>query len=1080
MCLALAMAAGSSKGADGQVQPRDCNPATDDPLHGGLPYFDARCDKDGIVYPAVAQALAAAKARGGQARAIDLDALRARIPFLRMEEDQYFGTPKWLGSTQAFLTDVAVGADPKDVAKAFIAGQPNLFEINASELDAATRPRDYLTDHNGVHHFTFQQQIKGVNLFQCWVEANVMPDGRLINIGSTMLPRPEGDFVVAPPRLTDLDAVRFAAASSGVAYTQIITAKTDPEGPTQKRTWNNTSDFRADEPIVTELVYFAVSRDDIRTAWSVLIPVKGVGDTYDLIIDASTGELLYRMNRLVWDNTPMTFRVFTSDGVAPGSPGRSSPDGFQAPEVPRTLLTINPSDIAAVSPDGWIATGANDTEGNNVDAHLDLNADNIPDLPRPNGGATRTFDFLFDSTQAPTAWRDFAVTELFWRGNWYHDQLYTLGFNEVAHNFQNNNFGLGGVGGDAVQADAQDGSGTNNANFGSSPTDGSSARCQMYVFTGPTPDRDGDLDGDIVYHEFTHGTSTRLSGGLGGQFQSPGMGEGWSDAVAIMLLAESTDDPDANYCTGAYTTYLLGAGFVNNYYFGIRRFPYSVNLNVYPLTFLDIQTVTYDTTIPANPLFIGGSASEVHNEGEIWANMLMDCRAQMWHAYGFPGNRRMLQLVIDGLKLMGANPTFQQARDGILQADLVDYGNVDNGTLYAAFARHGLGFSSSSPNNNTVTGIVEAYDTPQFVTFTYPDGIPTQLQPGAPLTFHVNMAPTSLTITPGTATLHYSVNGGPDNPTPLAVVGTNQFTATLPAEPCFTNVAFYISVGTSAGNRTDPGNAPTGTYPATVFQSTTTYLNETFEAANPAWTAIITRTPGTTGALTGLWERAIPVGNVATTPQTAHGGQYCWVTQNGTAGEALGSTDVDNGTTVLTSPAFNLGGAPASTAVSYWHWFSNDGGGSGGNPNTQTFLVDVSVDNGTNWTRAETIGPTTQNHGGWLQTSWSFASLGLTPSSQVRLRFTVADLLGAVVEAGLDDLLITNQNCAPPSNCESADFNCDGDVGTDADIEAFFACVAGTCPPPPCSNTADFNQDGDIGTDADIEAFFRVLAGGSC
>jgi hypothetical protein len=66
------------------------------------------------------------------------------------------------------------------------------------------------------------------------------------------------------------------------------------------------------------------------------------------------------------------------------------------------------------------------------------------------------------------------------------------------------------------------------------------------------------------------------------------------------------------------------------------------------------------------------------------------------------------------------------------------------------------------------------------------------------------------------------------------------------------------------------------------------------------------------------------------------------------------------------------------------------------------------------------------------------------------------------------------------SRCGSADFNCDGDVGTDADIESFFACLAGTCPAPPCTSSADFNADGDLGTDADIEAFFRVLGGGNC
>jgi hypothetical protein len=60
----------------------------------------------------------------------------------------------------------------------------------------------------------------------------------------------------------------------------------------------------------------------------------------------------------------------------------------------------------------------------------------------------------------------------------------------------------------------------------------------------------------------------------------------------------------------------------------------------------------------------------------------------------------------------------------------------------------------------------------------------------------------------------------------------------------------------------------------------------------------------------------------------------------------------------------------------------------------------------------------------------------------------------------------------------SADFDGDGDVGTDSDIEAFFACLAGSC--CPSCGTADFNGDGDVGTDADIESFFRILAGGAC
>jgi hypothetical protein len=70
--------------------------------------------------------------------------------------------------------------------------------------------------------------------------------------------------------------------------------------------------------------------------------------------------------------------------------------------------------------------------------------------------------------------------------------------------------------------------------------------------------------------------------------------------------------------------------------------------------------------------------------------------------------------------------------------------------------------------------------------------------------------------------------------------------------------------------------------------------------------------------------------------------------------------------------------------------------------------------------------------------------------------------------------------CPSTPACGVADFNGDGDSGTDFDIEAFFACLAGDCCPTCFAGGADFNMDGDSGTDADIEAFFRVLAGGVC
>jgi hypothetical protein len=73
---------------------------------------------------------------------------------------------------------------------------------------------------------------------------------------------------------------------------------------------------------------------------------------------------------------------------------------------------------------------------------------------------------------------------------------------------------------------------------------------------------------------------------------------------------------------------------------------------------------------------------------------------------------------------------------------------------------------------------------------------------------------------------------------------------------------------------------------------------------------------------------------------------------------------------------------------------------------------------------------------------------------------------------------VNSCSAAPYTLCGSADFNGDGDTGTDQDIAAFLACLSGNC--CPACGSADFNGDGDTGTDADIESFFRVLGGGVC
>ena len=108
-------------------------------------------------------------------------------------------------------------------------------------------------------------------------------------------------------------------------------------------------------------------------------------------------------------------------------------------------------------------------------------------------------------------------------------------------------------------------------------------------------------------------------------------------------------------------------------------------------------------------------------------------------------------------------------------------------------------------------------------------------------------------------------------------------------------------------------------------------------------------------------------------------------------------------------------------------------------------------------------------------TSYSTSPLNpVSPPSNAKIRHVVITKNGTEME-------LRGARALPPVPvCGTSDFDGDGDSGTDADIEAFFACLAGQCCATCFPGGADFNVDGDSGTDADIEAFFRVLAGGNC
>ncbi|GJN91527.1 hypothetical protein Rhopal_004550-T1 [Rhodotorula paludigena] len=374
--------------------------------------------------------------------------------------------------------------------------------------------------------------------------------------------------------------------------------------------------------------------------------------------------------------------------------GVNAPDEGKRAVLNGTLVELDKE----ASPAGWHTVpgsgefGAStrdtfyyETRGNNVLAQDNPSGGNSMNGFRANGGKDMRFQFGIHMTKPgtpldPATYINASVTELFYTNNEYHDLLYRYGFDEESGNFQEHNFGRGGRGGDAVQANAQDGSGYNNANL----------------------ERDGDFEAGIVIHEYSHGLSTRLTGGPAnsgclGWGEAGGMGEGWGDALATLIRMH-----DANITTFSMGEWASGrAG-------GIRNYPYSRSKKVNPSTYSILDK---------------GGYWGVHAIGEVWAEMLFDVTEALMDVYGFHptlfpppvngtdstgyynqeilaktgkkvpahGNTLAVQLIVDGMKLQPCRPSFADARDAILTADHALTGGANYCTIYSAFANRGLG-----------------------------------------------------------------------------------------------------------------------------------------------------------------------------------------------------------------------------------------------------------------------------------------------------------------------------------------------------------------------------------------------------
>lgn len=285
--------------------------------------------------------------------------------------------------------------------------------------------------------------------------------------------------------------------------------------------------------------------------------------------------------------------------------------------------------------------------------------------------------------------------------------------------------------------------------------------------------------------------------------------------------------------------------------------------------------------------------------------------------------------------------------------------------------------------------------------FDFPDGRPEYISPNGGVAFNVEVTSVTANPEPGTGVLHVDRGDGFES-FPMSEVSTNVYEADFPTSECGFQLRYYFSAqATNGQTQLGPANAPDSAYSAISGDSATVVFEDNFQT-NQGWTV-------SGDAVDGQWTRGVPAGggDRGDPPTDGDGSGACYVTDN-----ADGNSDVDGGSTILTSPMMDASTSGDDVAIiSYMRWYSNNFGAA---PETDIFVVDISNDGGATWTNLETVGPTgPEVRGGWIQKSFRINDV-LPPTSQMRLRFNASDLGdGSVVEAGVDGVQVIMIACNP-------------------------------------------------------------------
>ena len=378
-----------------------------------------------------------------QPQQLNIAKLTQKVPDLAFTFDNTTGIISSLSSHTGYLSESKKGQEPLPVVMDFLTTNAPMLGMSAkdiSSLEVTDRVHSKLT---GTTHIFMRQVHEGLPVYNSQMQVNLDREQRILSVNNSAMTDMAASVTATKPGIDLSAAVGKAAEHLGISLSNLPKTINTAAG-VQQITSVNPGGISL-EPIQGKLMWLPVRKGMMRLVWNFQIHTLDQQHVYDFTVDAESGKVWTRFDWVASDQ----YRVYARPAE---SPNHVSP---QPPADGRTLLN-NPANATA-SPFGWHDTNGSagadftTTRGNNVFAYTDTDSNNAPDAGSdPNGGTSLRFDFPVNFNSAPDSYKNAAVANLFYTNNIIHDVQYQYGFDEAAGNFQTNNYGKGGLGGDAV------------------------------------------------------------------------------------------------------------------------------------------------------------------------------------------------------------------------------------------------------------------------------------------------------------------------------------------------------------------------------------------------------------------------------------------------------------------------------------------------------------------------------------------------------------------------------------------------------------------------------------------------------